>query len=224
MKILPSFITVFILVLFVSCNARLYYYPEEHVSSINPQIDQLAETELGESLIDKEVGIKYPAMVLKQAITSTSRALGKTIEFKKGETLILKTYSKKYLLFAKEKERAGIAISKSDHKSYLYVDPYGDGRITINRQIDSSFYTMTKVPIPGKDYLKKEFVYNGKIGTGVKFLYREFIDDMARPAFSQDLQYDLSEGRIIGFRGLRIEVINAQNTKIEYKVLSYFNN
>jgi hypothetical protein len=45
---------------------------------------------------------------------------------------------------------------------------------------------------------------------------------MARPSFTQDLQYDLSEGNIVGFKGLRIEIIKAQNTKIEYKILSFF--
>mgnify|MGYP001043013533 CR=1 FL=1 len=54
-------------------------------------------------------------------------------------------------------------------------------------------------------------------------MYREYINDMARPAFNQELQYDLNESNIIGFKGLRIEVILATNTKIEYKVLSSFN-
>ena len=46
---------------------------------------------------------------------------------------------------------------------------------------------------------------------------------MARPAFNQDLQYDLNDSNIVGFKGLRIEVIKATNTSIEYKILSSFN-
>ena len=45
---------------------------------------------------------------------------------------------------------------------------------------------------------------------------------MARPAFNQDLQYDLADGNIVGFKGLRIEIIKATNTNIEYKILSNF--
>ncbi|MFT5848467.1 MAG: hypothetical protein ACI902_002540 [Psychroserpens sp.] len=45
---------------------------------------------------------------------------------------------------------------------------------------------------------------------------------MIRPAFNQDLSYDLNEGKIIGFKGLRIEVINTSNIGIEYKVQKYF--
>ncbi len=46
---------------------------------------------------------------------------------------------------------------------------------------------------------------------------------MARPSFTQELVYDINESNIIGFRGLRIEVLNTTNTNIEYRILSYFN-
>lgn len=69
---------------------------------------------------------------------------------------------------------------------------------------------------------KQEFIYNGKVDNSIKFIYREYIRDMARPAFNQELQYDLNDGNIIGFKGLRIEVIEATNTKISYKILNNF--
>ena len=53
-------------------------------------------------------------------------------------------------------------------------------------------------------------------------MYREYVNNMARPSFSQDLQYDLSESNIIGIKGLRIEVLKAGNTKIEYKIVKSF--
>jgi hypothetical protein len=42
---------------------------------------------------------------------------------------------------------------------------------------------------------------------------------MARPAFSQELKYDLAQGTAIGYKGARFEVIRANNTGISYKVL-----
>jgi hypothetical protein len=45
---------------------------------------------------------------------------------------------------------------------------------------------------------------------------------MIRPAFNQDLSYDLNEGKTIGFKGLRIEIIKTSNIGIEYKVQEYF--
>ncbi|MCP9755827.1 hypothetical protein EGI26_11735 [Lacihabitans sp. CCS-44] len=70
---------------------------------------------------------------------------------------------------------------------------------------------------------KQEFIYNGKVGNSIKFIYREFSDDFARPSFTQDIQYDLNESSVVGFKGLKIDVLSASNTLIKYKVLSYFN-
>jgi len=66
---------------------------------------------------------------------------------------------------------------------------------------------------------KRELIYTGISKNVISILYREFQDDIARPAFSQDLRYDLSEGKLIGYRGSRFEVISATNTGITYKVL-----
>lgn len=94
---------------------------------------------------------------------------------------------------------------------------------------------VTQIPIPTR--LKQQFIYNGKSGSTVKFTYREFVetDDptsrgfstkkitLSRDAFTQDVQYDLSESRIIGFKGAKFEIINATNSTVEYKILSAFN-
>jgi hypothetical protein len=46
---------------------------------------------------------------------------------------------------------------------------------------------------------------------------------MARPAFNQDLKYDLNDGAVIGFRGARFEVIKATNTEIKFRTISPLN-
>jgi len=42
---------------------------------------------------------------------------------------------------------------------------------------------------------------------------------MARPAFFQDLKYDLSEGNDIKFKSLKIKVLEATNSKISFQVI-----
>lgn len=69
---------------------------------------------------------------------------------------------------------------------------------------------------------RQELLYNGKIGSSVKFLYREFRGDLIRAPFSQDVQYDLSEGNVIGFKGARIEIMSSSNRSVQYKVLKTF--
>ena len=76
---------------------------------------------------------------------------------------------------------------------------------------------------PNQMNLDQRFIYNGRIGDTLKFSYREFtVSGYARDAFTQDVQYDLKEGSIIGFKGARVEVIEATNREITYKVIAYF--
>lgn len=71
---------------------------------------------------------------------------------------------------------------------------------------------------------KKELIFQGGVdGREVKMLYREFTrDNLARPAFSQNLSYDISKDRVIGFQSLRIEVLEITPTSIRYRVLKHF--
>ena len=43
-----------------------------------------------------------------------------------------------------------------------------------------------------------------------------------RAPFTQEIQYDLKEGNIIGFKGARLEIIESSNSSITYKVLKMF--
>lgn len=71
--------------------------------------------------------------------------------------------------------------------------------------------------------MRQEFIYNGKSGSTLKFTYREYKDDFARPAFFQDLTYDMNESNTIGFRGMAIEVIEATNSFIKFKIVKPMN-
>lgn len=65
----------------------------------------------------------------------------------------------------------------------------------------------------------RRLIYTGLSGSTLKLNYMEFDGDMARPAFSQELSYDLSTSDEIGYKGARIKVIKATNTRLEYVVL-----
>ena len=69
---------------------------------------------------------------------------------------------------------------------------------------------------------KQEFIFGGKVGSSAKFTYREYIGNLSRPSFTQEVQYDLNDGKVIGFKGLKIEILETDNLKIKYKVLSHF--
>lgn len=70
---------------------------------------------------------------------------------------------------------------------------------------------------------QQTLIYNGKIGNQLKIGYREFSGNTARAAFSNEVAYDLSESKFIGYKGALIEILNTTNQLIEYKVIRNFN-
>ncbi len=84
-------------------------------------------------------------------------------------------------------------------------------------------YKQVKYSDATSDAFQQTLIYSGKVGDKINVGYREFSNNMARPAFNNDVEYDLSESQTIGYKGARIEVIKATNENITYKVLSNFN-
>ncbi|EIN5961692.1 hypothetical protein O1D25_001489 [Vibrio cholerae] len=112
------------------------------------------------------------------------------------------------------------------------VDTNGDGVFTSQlnypdhelNPLDSGIpYALKKTPPRyEQDDFKYVALYQGKAGNKIKISFREFKGDMARPAFTQDIEYELDENgeAIIGFKGLRIKVHQATNLNIDYTVIN----
>ncbi|MEN6620438.1 MAG: hypothetical protein ABFD50_02655 [Smithella sp.] len=64
-----------------------------------------------------------------------------------------------------------------------------------------------------------EIIYSGRSYNLIKMQYREFKDGTAHPLFYQELIYDLSESGTIIFRGTKIEIIEANDSLIRYRVI-----
>ena len=84
-------------------------------------------------------------------------------------------------------------------------------------------YTRQERMVPRSGSYKSELLYQGTSRGSLRLAYREYIDDLARPAFSQDVTYDIAGSpTMITFRTVRIEVLSADNNQIEYRVVSGF--
>jgi len=70
---------------------------------------------------------------------------------------------------------------------------------------------------------QQTLLYNGKVGTKINIGYREFSGDMARSAFSNEVEYDLDDSKQIGYKGALLDIIEANNQMIKYKVIKNFN-
>ena len=201
-------------------------------------LNTLIKNEIGDKLITTGEEDYQDAMRIVESPDFSLSYAFVTLEFpyKRGQVLPLTSYSNEWLLFYNSKDVRksgangddiyfGIAVSKKDETIVVpFVKSATSYGAFITKKVEG-FKTKTDIFTDNNctDCFKQEFIYNGKTGSSLKFIYREYVNDMARPAFNQELQYDLNESNIVGFKGLRIEIVNATNTKIEYKILSSFN-
>ena len=82
--------------------------------------------------------------------------------------------------------------------------------------------TRIKVTLQSNRSYQQTLIYNGRIGNEIKISYRESASGLARTAFSNEATYDATISPFIAYKGARIEVTQADNEKITYKVLSNF--
>ena len=217
----------------LSENLKRSYAPTYYSAGITdyPAIGETKTIEVGESLIYKDKQTTIPAIEIDQAIEHPIENISKKVTLtalpgryvEKGKDAFGRYYEAKPKKVLENGKvildcRCGIYVTDLDNKK-------------------TEFYALTKDSLPlsypkngipfkkavelTRDELsfRKELVYTGISQTIVSILYREFKDDMARPAFSQDLKYDLSESKIVGYRGARFEIIKATNQGLTYKTL-----
>lgn len=88
---------------------------------------------------------------------------------------------------------------------------------------DGKNFGLKKIAVASDNSFQQTLIYSGKVGNKINIGYREFSSSMARPAFNNDVEYDLSESKQIGYKGALLDIIEATNQSITYKVLKNFN-
>jgi hypothetical protein len=71
---------------------------------------------------------------------------------------------------------------------------------------------------------KRELVYQGFSNNVIHVAYREYQNDLIRPAFQQEVSYTL-EGRgptTVAFQGAQLSVLSASNSGIRFQVVKPF--
>jgi hypothetical protein len=220
-------ITIIIIsLILISCGSTLipsYQSKLKDFSSV--EINSILNKELGDILIEKGKERIDDAVEITN-LKNDFKIYSTLFPYKVGDLIPYYSETKTYHFYSDTKGeltsgRYGIVINKYNNRVLPAVFSTYNGLETKNPK-DGFEAVKTTKSTDCSECFKQQFIYNGKVNNGLKFIYREFINDMVRPAFTQDLQYDLADGNMIGFKGLRIEIIKASNTNIEYKVISSF--
>ena len=70
--------------------------------------------------------------------------------------------------------------------------------------------------------IRQELIYDGKEGDVLKFIYREFTHSDTTPIFTQHVQFDLNNSNELSFKGVRVKVVSASYTSLEYILYENF--
>lgn len=224
---------------FAGCSSTGLIYPyvyhdhnkiETYKYINSPELNTVSTVEVGENIYSKS----YLFYGNTSKVTLTSPAVGSGFGYSIDTRASDKTPVSALSKWAK--------IGKDNINTMCFVssniclsDPNDTGSFThfgIGAQVASSKldapakYTVSPSdPVIKEDSFKYVALYQGKKGDSVKISFREFKNDMARPAFTQDIDYELDndDATTIGFKGLRIQVLKATNTELTYKVLKDYN-
>jgi hypothetical protein len=81
--------------------------------------------------------------------------------------------------------------------------------------------SQTESVASSQTYTNFEFIYSGKTGNSINFLYREYTaQDLARPSYFQNVSYEATEKEIL-FKSLRLEVLEVGSSFIRVKVAEF---
>jgi len=96
------------------------------------------------------------------------------------------------------------------------------GSVMIGWETGSDYMQYEKWLVDRKG-LRKELIYNGLIQGILQVSYREFAVDVrgayARPAFNQELKYELANSPEITFQDVRIRIESADQSKVVFVLL-----
>lgn len=195
---------VFLLFLFAGCGRK-----QEQINTIYiPELNQIATAEVGQNMFEK---------IYVRAVTKIVNFKGREYKFAKLDDAECAMHNGSESLLDYNCD------GYFTHKRGSFIDRGKEN----NKLPEPIKYKVTNRYLTASNSFKYEVVYQGKVGSKIKVAYNEFYSDlktgkfMIRPAFEQIIEYELEEqgNTIIGFKGLRIDVVKATNLDITYKIV-----
>jgi hypothetical protein len=112
---------------------------------------------------------------------------------------------------------SALALGKEPGSRLRVVTTFG-----ASNSLDGEYKRETRAS-QRQNSFQQTLIYSGRVGDKINVGYREFSSNLARPAFNNDVEYDLSDSSTIGYKGALLEVLKATNSSITFKLLANFN-
>jgi len=210
-----------VLILFLVGCASVETQPPSYEQGKFPELDTVTTVNVGQVMVTEYDYLSQARAVLLQEIDGSFWA-GREPALA-GTSLPASLSGGRQVFCVQSRRQGAPCFEDSDQDGKL------DRAYTFNafqqlvsgRNIDPVAYRMADEAI--QDGFKYELIYQGIDRGVVRIAYREYTDNLARPAFSQDLTYTL-QGALteVRFRNMSLEIQSANNNEITYIVRSGF--
>jgi len=203
---------------------QIYHNTSKLTIIRTPALDTIKKVEIGENLYQKtneRAYDTYNVILIKPEKISDDH----WIDIKATSPILYKwTSSDLNTICRFDKSRCWVDANKTNAFTYDFEDLHDASDMAIQRS-PVEYKLIPTLPTYAEDSFKYQALYQGRIDNKIKISFREFKDDMARPAFTQDIDYELNKSgdTIVGFKGLRIKILKATNTDITYSVIQDYN-
>ena len=199
----------------------------------HPALNTEASAEIGETLLEKGKLYFFDGLELQERITDHGIAREYIIEPHAMRLESVDSYGNRYYVPALDsyfvydktfgrRVRPSNAFLVLKTNGSLEMQGYYDLTSAGNTSPSAPRFKVKKIVDRRQPNFRQELIYGGYLGNFIKLTYREFSGDLIRPGFTQEAQYDISTNSIVGFKGVRIQIIEATNTRLRYKVLKSF--
>lgn len=246
-KNLSFLLTVGIIVmLFIGCSSHAYKVPVERELLKSYLLGDTYHTKIGDKMISFKYGRAYVMFEAKETCLSDDPKVPSILKGDawvawfgdSDEIIILKENSRLHAhqagwyydyglrldineaFILKEKPCVAVFINTphvylADYSKYKKRSKsWNKDKLDIFKLSDEKYYS-------GDDLRQSELIFNGREKDTVFLLYREYTGTgLARTPFYQQLRYNIKDSSIINFKSLRVEVLDATNEGITFKVLS----
>lgn len=207
----------------VACAASPRSPPEAPPSPVtNYEIGVVQRAALGEPIFHLHAAGRVPTYVVAQNFTVLQTPLmGVPTELRQGMVFrAFRSATNGDLILVSEEfsPEVGILVDPAGTVTGGFVD--SAGRITVRGEWPSEpIFKAVEDQAEQIGALRVQLLYSGVKGGTVRAFYQEYMNGLRRSAFAQELRFDLESSRTITYRGIRIEVLRADDAEIEYRVL-----
>ncbi len=213
-------------VILVGCAGSLSVIPSVKQQYKNYRLNDSLKASIGDPIIEVEKAyVKDAYVVLFDYQTPTLGLFGSQQMFlKKGDRFTA-------VAFVPSNPDAVLVREEGPEKKSVFIHIYpngkinrgwclGDGTVPVQGSwTKEQLFAKSDNPSRTENSFRAQIIYSGISGNTIKAVYREYSDNYARPAFTQELQYNLDESNIISYKSIKIKIIKATNSEIEFIVL-----